>query len=41
LDAAVLKVEEQGLEGKLRKQVIKLWTEIESKFEIERKKKKR
>ncbi len=41
LDAAVAKVEELGLEKKLKKQVIKLWEEVESKFEVNRKKKKR
>lgn len=40
LDEAVLKVEENNLEKKLRKEVINLWNEIESKFEVTRKPKK-
>lgn len=41
LDVAIQKVEKQGLEKKLRKEVVKLWNEIEDKFKIERKEKVR
>ena len=33
-------VEKQGLEDELKEQVIELWEEIESKFDIERKPKR-
>lgn len=41
MDEAIKQVEEQGLERKLRKQVIELWTSIEDRFKIERKRKER
>lgn len=41
LEGAIQKVEEENLEKKLKKQVIELWNEIEDKFKIERKPKKR
>lgn len=39
IDDAIHKVEEKGLEKKLRKAVINLWEEIEAKFDSNRKKK--
>ena len=41
IEKSILLVEEQGLENELKEQVIDLWEEIQSKFEIERKPKKR
>ena len=41
LDKACQMVENQNLEGKLKKEVIELWHMIEDKFKIERKPKKR
>lgn len=41
LDKACQMVEQQNLEGKLKKEVIELWHMIEDKFKIERKPKKR
>jgi hypothetical protein len=38
---AIAYVEKHGLEEDLREQVIDLWEDIESQFEIERKPKKR
>lgn len=41
LDDAILKVEQDGLENELKKEVVKLWNEIDAKFKIERKPKAR
>jgi RecA/RadA recombinase len=41
LDKAIEMVEENELEDELKEQVIDLWEEVENKFEIKRKKKKR
>jgi recombination protein RecA len=41
LEKAILMVEEQGLERRLKREVINLWNEIEDKFKIERKQKQR
>lgn len=41
IEDAIQKVEEDGLETDLKDAVIDLWEEIESKFKVERKKKKR
>lgn len=41
LEPAIQKVEQEGLEKKLKKEVVKLWNEIEEKFKIERKPKER
>jgi recombination protein RecA len=41
MDKAIQIIEESNLEGKLKKEVITLWEEIESKFESERKPKLR
>ena len=41
MDKAISVVEKEGLEKKLRKEVIKLWEEIEGKFKVERKPKRR
>lgn len=41
MNKAISVVEEDGLEKKLRKEVIKLWEEIEEKFKVERKPKRR
>jgi len=41
LEKAILMIEEQGLEKKLKREVINLWNEIEDKFKTERKSKQR
>lgn len=41
LEKSIAMVEDENLEGDLKEQVIDLWEEIESKFESDRKKKKR
>jgi len=41
LEKAILMVEEQGLERRLKREVINLWNEIEDKFKTERKQKQR
>jgi recombination protein RecA len=41
MDKAIQKIEKDNLEDELKEQVIDLWEEIEAKFKIERKKKKR
>lgn len=41
LENAILKVEDQNLETELREEVIDLWEEIQEKFRIDRKEKKR
>ena len=41
IEKSILVVEEESLENELKEQVIDLWEEIQSKFEIERKPKKR
>jgi recombination protein RecA len=41
VEKAIEKIENEGLEKELKEEVIDLWEEIESKFEHERKKKKR
>jgi recombination protein RecA len=41
LEKAILKVEDQNLETKLREEVIDLWEDIQEEFKIDRKKKER